>query len=169
MLPKCQIEIVINNISKNKAKVIEKALEPDNVDFPQGLSLEIKEKENQRRKMEKVLTKIPAHANKMQRRIDKQRASFEKGGAKITKEIVSQRKRMKKLAKNAAVLARKRIQEKLRKEKQLASHKKKVDKVIKETVKIANKKYKKSIRIVSDDAIKTGNRMTIVVKKSRVQ
>ena len=47
MLPKCQIEIVINNISKDKAKVIEKALEPDNVNFPQGLSLEIKEKENQ--------------------------------------------------------------------------------------------------------------------------
>ena len=47
MLPKCQIEIAINNISKDKAKVIEKALEPDNVDFPQGLSLEIKEKENQ--------------------------------------------------------------------------------------------------------------------------
>ena len=34
MLPKCQIEIVINDISKEKAKVIEKALEPDNVDFP---------------------------------------------------------------------------------------------------------------------------------------
>ena len=47
MSPKCQIEIVINNISKDKAKVIEKALEPDNVDFPQGLSLEINEKENQ--------------------------------------------------------------------------------------------------------------------------
>ena len=47
MLPKCQIEIAINNISKDKAKVIEKALEPDNVNFPQGLSFEIKEKENQ--------------------------------------------------------------------------------------------------------------------------
>ncbi len=47
MLPKCQIEIAINNISKDKAKVIEKALEPDNVNFPQGLSLKIKEKENQ--------------------------------------------------------------------------------------------------------------------------
>jgi len=47
MLPKCQIEIVINNISKNKAKVIEKALEPDNVDFPQGLSLNIREEKNQ--------------------------------------------------------------------------------------------------------------------------
>ena len=47
MLPKCQIEIAINNISKDKAKVIQKALEPDNVNFPQGLSLEMKEKENQ--------------------------------------------------------------------------------------------------------------------------
>ena len=47
MLPKCQIEISINNISKDKAKVIEKALEPDNVNFPQGLSLEVKEKQNQ--------------------------------------------------------------------------------------------------------------------------
>ena len=46
MLPKCQIEIVINNISREKAKVIEKALEPDNVDFPQGLSLSINEKKN---------------------------------------------------------------------------------------------------------------------------
>ena len=42
-----RIEIVINNISKDKAKVIEKALGPDNVNFPQGLSMEIKEKENQ--------------------------------------------------------------------------------------------------------------------------
>jgi len=47
MLPKCQIEIAINNISKEKAKVIEKALEPDNVDFPKGLSLIINEKKNQ--------------------------------------------------------------------------------------------------------------------------
>mgnify|MGYP001175915052 CR=1 FL=1 len=47
MSPKCQIEIVINNISNEKAEVIEKALEPDNVDFPKGLSLEIKKKENQ--------------------------------------------------------------------------------------------------------------------------
>ena len=47
MLPKCQIEIVINNISKDKAKVIENALDPDNVDFPQGLSLTINEKKNQ--------------------------------------------------------------------------------------------------------------------------
>ena len=47
MLPKCQIEIVINDISKEKAKVIEKALEPDNVDFPQGLSFKMNGKKNQ--------------------------------------------------------------------------------------------------------------------------
>ena len=47
MLPKCQIEIVINNITEQKAKVIEKTLEPDNVNFPEGLNLKIEEKENQ--------------------------------------------------------------------------------------------------------------------------
>ena len=47
MSPKCQIEIVINNITEQKAKVIEKALEPDNVNFPEGLNLKIEEKENQ--------------------------------------------------------------------------------------------------------------------------
>ena len=47
MLPKCQIEISINNISSDKSKVIEKALEPDNVEFPQGLSLTINEKKDQ--------------------------------------------------------------------------------------------------------------------------
>jgi len=47
MSPKCQIEIVINNITEQKAKVIKKTLEPDNVNFPEGLSLKIEEKENQ--------------------------------------------------------------------------------------------------------------------------
>tara|TARA_Y100000588_G_scaffold306545_1_gene330283 strand:+ start:285 stop:527 length:243 start_codon:yes stop_codon:yes gene_type:complete len=46
MSPKCQIEIAINDISKKKAKVIEKALEPDNVKFPKGLEMQIKEEEN---------------------------------------------------------------------------------------------------------------------------
>tara|TARA_Y100000590_G_scaffold350673_1_gene402673 strand:- start:7982 stop:8224 length:243 start_codon:yes stop_codon:yes gene_type:complete len=45
MSPKCEIEITINEISKEKAKVIEKALEPDNVNFPKGLKLVIIEKE----------------------------------------------------------------------------------------------------------------------------
>ena len=43
----CQVEIVLNNISKKKAETVKKALEPDNVNFPQGLSLTINEKKNQ--------------------------------------------------------------------------------------------------------------------------
>lgn len=35
----CQIQVVLNNISKKKADAVQKALEPDNVDFPKGLSL----------------------------------------------------------------------------------------------------------------------------------
>ena len=46
MLPKCQIEIAINNISKEKAKVIEKALEPDNINFPDGLSMKVEKIDN---------------------------------------------------------------------------------------------------------------------------
>ena len=35
----CQVQIVLNNISKEKAESVNKALEPDNVNFPEGLSL----------------------------------------------------------------------------------------------------------------------------------
>ena len=35
----CQVEIVLNNISKKKEETVKKALEPDNVNFPKGLSL----------------------------------------------------------------------------------------------------------------------------------
>ncbi len=35
----CQIQVVLNNISKKKADAVQKALEPDNIDFPKGLSL----------------------------------------------------------------------------------------------------------------------------------
>ena len=35
----CQVQIILNNISKKKADAVKKALEPDNVDFPKGLSL----------------------------------------------------------------------------------------------------------------------------------
>ena len=36
---KCQVQIVLNELSKEKAKTVRRALEPDNVDFPKGLSL----------------------------------------------------------------------------------------------------------------------------------
>ena len=35
----CQVQVILNNISKEKAEAVEKALEPDNVNFPEGLSL----------------------------------------------------------------------------------------------------------------------------------
>ena len=35
----CQIQIILNNISKKKAETVKKALEPDNVNFPKGFSL----------------------------------------------------------------------------------------------------------------------------------
>ncbi len=35
----CQVQVILNNISREKAKTVKKALEPDNVDFPEGLSL----------------------------------------------------------------------------------------------------------------------------------
>jgi len=42
----CQVQIVLNNISKEKAETIKKALEPDNVDFPEGLSLYVENIDN---------------------------------------------------------------------------------------------------------------------------
>ena len=35
----CQVQVILNNISKKKADAVKKALEPDNIDFPKGLSL----------------------------------------------------------------------------------------------------------------------------------
>ena len=41
MSQNCKVEITLNNISDEKAKAVEKSLEPDNIDFPKDLSLEI--------------------------------------------------------------------------------------------------------------------------------
>jgi len=37
----CQVQVTINNLSKEKAETVKKALEPDNVNFPEGLSLNV--------------------------------------------------------------------------------------------------------------------------------
>ena len=42
----CQVQVVVNNISKEKAETVKKALEPDNVNFPKGLSLYIENIDN---------------------------------------------------------------------------------------------------------------------------
>ena len=43
---KCNVQVTLNNISKKKATAIKNALEPDNVNFPKGLSFEIKNIDN---------------------------------------------------------------------------------------------------------------------------
>lgn len=41
-----RVRIVINQITKQKAEAIKNALEPDNVDFPEGLSFEMENLDN---------------------------------------------------------------------------------------------------------------------------
>ena len=42
----CQVQIILNNISKEKGETVKKALEPDNVNFPEGLSLYVENIDN---------------------------------------------------------------------------------------------------------------------------
>lgn len=42
----CQMQISLNNITKEKAETVKKALEPDNVNFPDGLSLYVENIDN---------------------------------------------------------------------------------------------------------------------------
>ncbi len=42
----CQVQVILNNISKEKAETVKKVLEPDNVDFPEGLSLNVENIDN---------------------------------------------------------------------------------------------------------------------------
>ena len=42
----CQVQISLNNLSKEKAQTVKKALDPDNVNFPQGLSLNVENVDN---------------------------------------------------------------------------------------------------------------------------
>ena len=46
MLLTCQVQIFLNKIPKEKAETVKKALEPDNVNFPEGLSLSIENVDN---------------------------------------------------------------------------------------------------------------------------
>ena len=42
----CKVQISINNISEEKAKAVQKALEPDNINFPNDLSLKVEKIDN---------------------------------------------------------------------------------------------------------------------------
>ncbi len=42
----CQVKVILNNISKEKAKTVKKALEPDKVNFPEWLSIYVENIDN---------------------------------------------------------------------------------------------------------------------------
>lgn len=42
----CKVQVTLSNISREKAQTITKALEPDNVNFPENLSLKIENVDN---------------------------------------------------------------------------------------------------------------------------
>ncbi len=42
----CQVQVILNNLSKEKADTVKRALEPDNVNFPEGLSLYVENIDN---------------------------------------------------------------------------------------------------------------------------
>lgn len=42
----CKVQVILNNLSKEKAETVKKALEPDNVNFPEGLSLHMENIDN---------------------------------------------------------------------------------------------------------------------------
>ncbi len=42
----CQVQVTLENISDKKAEAVSKALEPDNVNFPENLTLELEKFDN---------------------------------------------------------------------------------------------------------------------------
>ena len=43
---RCKVQVNLNNLSKKKAESIKKALEPDNIDFPENLTLKVENVDN---------------------------------------------------------------------------------------------------------------------------
>ena len=42
----CKVQVTLDNISKEKARAVQKALDPDNVNFPENLTLQIENIDN---------------------------------------------------------------------------------------------------------------------------
>ncbi len=42
----CKVQLTLNNITEKKAQTVRKALEPDNVDFPENLTLKVENVDN---------------------------------------------------------------------------------------------------------------------------
>ncbi len=43
---RCKVRVTLNNLQKSKAESVRKALEPDNVDFPENLTLQVENIDN---------------------------------------------------------------------------------------------------------------------------
>ena len=46
MSQNCKVEIIIDNISDEKARVVKNSLAPDNIDFPDGLFMKVEKIDN---------------------------------------------------------------------------------------------------------------------------
>jgi len=42
----CKVQLTLNNITEKKAQTVRKALEPDNVNFPENLTLKVENIDN---------------------------------------------------------------------------------------------------------------------------
>jgi tRNA threonylcarbamoyladenosine modification (KEOPS) complex Pcc1 subunit len=42
----CKVQVTLNNLTEKKAQTVRKALEPDNVDFPENLTLKVENIDN---------------------------------------------------------------------------------------------------------------------------
>jgi len=42
----CKVQVTLNNITQKKAQTVRKALEPDNVNFPENLTLKVENIDN---------------------------------------------------------------------------------------------------------------------------
>lgn len=42
----CKVQVTLNNLTKKKAQTVRKALEPDNVNFPENLTLKVENIDN---------------------------------------------------------------------------------------------------------------------------
>lgn len=42
----CKVQVILDNIPKKKAETVKQALEPDNIDFPENLTLKVENFDN---------------------------------------------------------------------------------------------------------------------------
>jgi tRNA threonylcarbamoyladenosine modification (KEOPS) complex Pcc1 subunit len=53
----CKVQVTLNNLTEKKAQTVRKALEPDNVNFPENLTLKVENIDN------KLVFNFQSHGN----------------------------------------------------------------------------------------------------------